>query len=161
MAEKDEKPKKTSYKEEMYDRGKDKKEPAAKKEAGAEPEAAHDKPLNAGAVLDRHAEEREGLRKAHEAERRDEHTRQRDEHRGMNARHETEHEGVGEHAAKVALHRRHEHEKHELREEHHKRHRDMADRHHNERHTLHMKHEAELLGAEGAAPAQEPEKEAV
>ena len=118
--------------------------------AAAEPRREDNKHLDANEMLGRHAEEREALRKAHEAERRDEHTRQRDEHRAMNARHEEEHDGVTEHPALVALHRKHEHEKQALRSEHEKRVKDMGERHHHERHTLHVKHEAEMLGAAGA-----------
>lgn len=117
----------------------------------ASPKSADDKHLSADGVLGRHAEEREALRKAHEAERRDEHGRQRDEHRAMNARHETEHEGAKTLHENVALNRKHEHEKHALRGEHEKRQKDMAERHHAERHTMNTKHEAELAGGEAAA----------
>lgn len=64
--------------------------PAPSRDGHANPASADKGHLMADDVLGRHAEEREGLRKAHEVERRDEHGRQRDEHRALNARHEEE-----------------------------------------------------------------------
>lgn len=137
-------------------RGEDAKKddgPAPSREGHADPAAADKGPLVADEVLGRHGGERDGLRKAHEAERRDEHGRQRDEHRAMNARHETEHESAKDLMGKVALHRSHEREKERLRREHEDRHGDMAARHQEERHSMHLRHEAEIQGAMGAGNA--------
>jgi len=160
------KPAKKSRGEDLYDSP---EMTSAREKRTAGKPAAHkaggDTPSSGGEMLKRHAGEREGLRVEHEGQRRNEHNRQRDEHRSMDARHESEHAGMTDHAATVGLHRTHEHEKHGLVGDHEKRHKDMAERHHHERHTLNMKHEAELLGAAGAgagpagaagAPAPEP-----
>ena len=82
----------------IYDNARSKRARGEDREEGGERKRdesrAAPKGQSGGEMLARHANEREELRKGHEAERRDEHNRQRDEHRSMNARHETEHEGL-------------------------------------------------------------------
>lgn len=134
-----------------------KEEPAAKKEAGAEPTRNDGKGNDAHAMLGSHKKARQAMHMAHEAARRDEHNRQRDEHRTMAARHQTEHDGARDHGHMVEMHRRHEHEHHRMMADHGDRMAAMGRRHADEMHDLNAQHEAEMMqAAQGGEAAPTP-----
>lgn len=105
-----------------------------------------------GALLAKHAKEREALRTAHEGERLAHHSHERDDHRDLNLRHETAQKGAKTREQRTALDHHQEHEKRRLRHKHtHLRHA-MADRHDTERHELNMKQAAEMPAGGASAP---------
>lgn len=105
--------KKPSGREAFYGKKDSGKKPEAKKEPEKKPAAKKE----GGSEGDAGKAERDDIQRRHEVERRQMHDGQRDEHRAMNARHESEHEGA-DHKGLVALHRKHEAERHAMHGRH-------------------------------------------